>query len=84
MSVVGMPIVKAIYGTLAMFLILSLSEFVNLVILDLININFAVLSPLTKFLAGIPSLVIMCLLIITIRCFSKTKGISKPCNDELN
>ncbi|WP_341455812.1 hypothetical protein [Clostridium peptidivorans] len=75
MVIAGIPIIKAIYSVLLMFLILSLSEFLNMVILNLLNIdiNIEVVNPITKSMLGIPSLTIACLLIITIRYFIASK-----------
>jgi hypothetical protein len=75
MVITGIPIVKAIYGALLMFLILSLSEFLNLAILDLLNINTNIqfTNSIIKSVFGIPSLIIICLFIMTIRYFIKRK-----------
>lgn len=73
MSIIGIPIINAIYGTLLMVLILSLSEFLNMAILNLLNINIEVLNPIIKSVFGIPSLIITYLFIIIIRYFIKRR-----------
>lgn len=75
MAITGIPMVKSIYGVLLMFLIVSLSEFLNMVILNLLNINtnIEVINPVTKSILGVPSLVITYLFIIAIRYFVATK-----------
>lgn len=74
-AITGIPVVKSIYGVLLMFLIVSLSEFLNMVILNLLNINtnIEVINPITKSILGVPSLVITYLFIIVIRYFIATK-----------
>lgn len=71
MVMTGIPMIKSIYSVLLMFLIQSLSEFLNMVILSLLNIdpNIENINPITKSMLGIPSLTITCLVIIAIRYF---------------
>lgn len=73
MVIIGIPIIKSIYGTLLMFLILSLSESLNMVILNLLNINIGIefTNPVMKSVFGIPSLIITGLFIIIIHYFIK-------------
>lgn len=73
MVIINIPLIKAIYSTLSMFFILSLSEFFNMIGLSLLNINIEFVSPFIKCLFGIPSLIIMLLLIITISWLLKKK-----------
>ena len=75
MSITGMQIVKAIYSVFLMFLIISLSEFLNMIILKLLNINANIdaMNSITKSILGIPSLIITFLLIIIIRYFVANK-----------
>lgn len=72
MAIIGMPIVKSIYGTLLMFLILSLSEYLNMTILNLLNVNTNIefTNPVMKSVFGIPSLIITGLFIIVIQHFT--------------
>jgi len=74
-AISGIPTGKAIYGTLLMFLILSLSEFINVAILNLLNINInsEFTNPIIKSVLGIPSLIIMSLFVLTIRYYIKGK-----------
>lgn len=75
MVIIGIPIVKAIYGALLMFLILSLSEYLNMVMLNLLNVdtNIEFANPIIKSILGIPSLIISALFIIVIYYFIKRK-----------
>lgn len=75
----GIPIITSIYGTLLMFLLLSLSEFLNMVLLDLFKININSMAPIKKSLLGIPSLIILFLLILIMRYLlnkRRTKNVS--------
>ncbi|MEY8000427.1 hypothetical protein AB8U03_09515 [Clostridium sp. Mt-5] len=69
MVLIGIPIITSIYGTLFMLLILSLSEFLNMLILKLlaININLNSIAPIKKSLLGIPSLIIMLLILMIMK-----------------
>ncbi|WP_333859798.1 hypothetical protein [Clostridium sp.] len=66
MIIAGMPIVSSIYGTLVMFLSLSLSEFLNMLLLDFVGINSTITptDSIKKCILGIPSLVILFLIVI--------------------
>lgn len=71
--IIGIPIVKSIYGTLLMFLIFSVSEYLNMTMLSLLNVNINVdfTDPVIKSVFGIPSLIISSLFIIVIGYFIK-------------
>ncbi|MBI6874783.1 hypothetical protein I6U51_19110 [Clostridium aciditolerans] len=73
MVIIGIPIVKSIYGTLLMSLILSLSEYLNIAMLSLLNVNTNIgfTNPVIKSVFGIPSLIITGLFIIVIHYFIK-------------
>ncbi len=75
MIIIGIPIIKAMYSTLLMIFILSLSEFLNIIILSLLNIdtNFEFLQPVTKCVLEAPSLVITSIFIIIMHYLLKTK-----------
>jgi len=73
MIIIEIPVIKAIYCTLIVFFILSLSEFLNMMVLNLLKINIESLSPFIKCLSGGPSLIIMSLIIIIIRWLLKRK-----------
>lgn len=75
MVIIGIPIVKSIYGTLLMTLILSLSEYLNIAMLRLLNVNTNIgfINPVMKSVFGIPSLIITGLFIIIIHYFIKRK-----------
>lgn len=83
MVIIGIPIIKSIYGTLLMFLILSLSESLNMVILNLLSINVDIefTNPIIKSVFGIPSLIITGLFIIIIHYFIKRKEELKNVTD---
>ncbi|APM41315.1 hypothetical protein [Clostridium kluyveri] len=68
MVIAGIPIIASIYGTLIMSLMLSLSESVNMILLNLLNTTTTInsMNPIKKCILGIPSLVILFLIIITL------------------
>lgn len=74
-AIIGIPIINAICGGFLMTSILYLSEYLNIAILNLFNINISIefLNPIIKCIFGIPSLIITYLFIITIRYFMKVK-----------
>ncbi|NMM64451.1 hypothetical protein HBE96_17685 [Clostridium sp. P21] len=74
MIIVDIPLIKSIYSTLIMFFVLCLSEYLNLIILNLLNIdtNFQLLEPVKKCVLTLPSLIITSVFIIIIHhLFSK-------------
>lgn len=83
MVIIGLPIITSIYGTLFMYLILSLSEFLNIFILNLFNINTTIdiinFNPIKKCLLGIPSLIILFLVIIILRYILNKERKNKKC-----
>lgn len=76
MAIMEIPIIKAIYSTLLMFFTLSLSEFLNILMLNLLNVNINIefSNPYKKGLYILPSLVILLLFIIIMNCFWKRKS----------
>ena len=75
MVIIDMPLIKAIYSNLLITFIFSLGEFLNMMILSLMNIttNINSLSPLIKCLFGIPSLIFLSLFIIIMNYLVKMK-----------
>ncbi|AWI04567.1 hypothetical protein [Clostridium drakei] len=75
MVIISIPIMKAIYSTLLMIFILSLSEFLNILILNLLKIDTSLqlLGPVKKCVLEIPSLIITSVFIIIIHYLLKTK-----------
>lgn len=75
MAIIGIPIIKSIYSTLLVYLILSLCEFINIFILSLLNIdiNSEALNPFTKLLYEAPSLVFLLLFILSFNYMLKKK-----------
>ncbi|AKA69303.1 hypothetical protein [Clostridium scatologenes] len=75
MFIIGIPLIKSIYSTLLMFFILSLSEFLNMLILNLlkIDISLQLLQPVKKCVLEIPSLAIISIFIVIIHYLLKTK-----------
>lgn len=69
MVTAGISLITSIYGTLFMLLLLSISEFLNMLILKLfgINTNINSMEPIKKSLMGIPSLAILFLAVVIIR-----------------
>lgn len=84
MIIIGIPTIKAVCSTLIMFFILSLSEFINLLILNLlkIDISFKFLNPVMKCILCSPSL-IGTLAFIIIVYYLYNKEYSKRCNNNL-
>lgn len=81
MVAIGISVIVSIYATLLMFLLLSLSEFLNMLLLNLfgINININSMEPIKKSLLGIPSLIILFVLILIMRYLlnkRRTKNVS--------
>ncbi|PRR84312.1 hypothetical protein [Clostridium vincentii] len=73
MVIINIGIMRAIYSTLLITFLLALSEFLNMIVLNLLNINIESLSPFIKCLFGVPSLIMMSLFIIAINWFLKRK-----------
>ncbi|WPC43885.1 hypothetical protein [Clostridium sp. JS66] len=75
MFIIGIPLIKSVYSTLLMCFILSLSEFLNMLILNLLKINTTIqlLDPVKKCVLEIPSLAITSIFIIIIHYLLKTK-----------
>lgn len=75
MVIIGIHLIEAMYSVLLMFLMLSLSEFLNMIMLRLLNINTSnqILSPFMKCIYGLPSLIILSLFIIIINYLLKMK-----------
>lgn len=79
MVFVGIPIRKSIYGTLLMYLILSLCEVLDVALLSALNFNMNLqsASTLEKFILTIPSLVLFVIFIAIIYYILKFKEKSK-------
>lgn len=75
MAIIKIPILKSVYSTLLVYFLLSLSECLNMISLDLFNIdtNAEFIDPFIKCLYGIPSLIIFLLLIIIFKYLLKKK-----------
>lgn len=80
MFIQGIPLIASTYGTLSMFLILSFSEFLNILILSIFNIEInlvyvdSIMGSIRKCLLGIPSLIIMFLFITLIDYFKNRRN----------
>ncbi|NRT72440.1 hypothetical protein BJV40_002456 [Clostridium beijerinckii] len=75
MLFVDIPLILNIQSTFLIYLMLSLSEFVNMLILNKVQVNtdISILEPLIRCLYGIPSLIILILLIISIKFLLKKR-----------
>lgn len=75
MVVIGIPVIKSIYSTLLIYFLFALGEFLNIIILNLLNINTNIefLNPLIKCLLGTPSLIILLISIIIFNYLLKMK-----------
>lgn len=83
MVIEGMPIITSIYGTLFIYLILSSSEFLNMLILNQFNItiNINTINPVKKSLLGIPSLIILFLIVLILNYIITKRGKCKNASD---
>ena len=68
MIIIEIPVIKAVRNTLIMIFVLSLSEFINFFILNLlkINTNFEGINPIMKCILCSPSLIITLIFIVTV------------------
>ncbi|WP_236897403.1 hypothetical protein [Clostridium beijerinckii] len=75
MLFVDIPLILNIQSTFLIYLMLSLSEFVNMLLLNKaqVNTDISILEPLIRCLYGIPSLIILILLIISIKFLLKKR-----------
>lgn len=83
MVIIDIPIIKSIYSTLLMLFILTLGEFLNVGLLNLLNINTSIefINPLKKCLYWSPSLIFVLLFIIIVNYLLKAKkGIKNVSN----
>ena len=71
MTIAGVALIKSIYNTLLMYFLLSMSEFINILILNNFNINNDLNNPIKKLLLGAPSLFIMLIFLLIIKFISK-------------
>lgn len=76
MAIIEIPIVEAMSSTFLMLFILSLGEFLNTLLLNLLNINTSIIfiNPFIKCLYYSPSLIFMLLFVIRINYYFKVKG----------
>jgi len=68
----NIPVIKAISSTLILMILLSICEWLNIVILEnlfMINLQKAFSIPLQKNLCGIPSLILLALIIYVIQIY---------------
>ncbi len=77
MFIIDIPLIKNVIGTLLLYFILSLSETMNMLLLSGLNIDtdISVLQPITRFIYGIPSLIIFIISIITLKFVLKNKKV---------
>ena len=75
MVIIGTSLIKSIYSTLLIFFMLSLSEFLNTMILSSLNINtnINILDPFIKCAYSAPSLIFLSLFIIVMIKILKIK-----------
>ncbi|WP_017212407.1 hypothetical protein [Clostridium beijerinckii] len=77
MFIIDIPLIKNVIGTLLLYFMLSLSETMNMLLLSGLNIDtdISVLQPITRFIYGIPSLIIFIISIITLKFVLKNKKV---------
>lgn len=77
MIIIRIPVIPSIYGTLIMFLLLSLSEFLSILILNSFNIdtniNINDINPIKKCLLGVPSMIILFLIVLLLNYILKRR-----------
>lgn len=79
MVIIHIPLIKAVYNTLLITFLLSLSEFLNMIIVSLLDIN--ILNPVIKCIYFLPSLILLSLFVIIINYLLKMKeGIKNVSN----
>jgi hypothetical protein len=84
MRISGIEIVKDIYSTLLTFLLFTVSELLNVIILNFFNISTNInsenIDPIYKSIIGIPSLIFFSVFIMIIfRLRKKKEGIKSVC-----
>lgn len=87
MVITGVPVIKAIYGTLLTFFSLSVSEFLNLLLLTSLKIDasFGNMDPVKKCLLGYPSLIMLALsILIAYFLLKKREGKKNDVNRKLS
>lgn len=85
--IIGIPIVKGIYSTLVVTLLLSLSEIFNMLVLKVFNINSEKLfrNIIVKCILGFPSLIFFAVFILLIMLYLKRrKDISDVSNRKIS
>ena len=77
MFILDIPLIKNVIGTLLLYFMLSLSDTMNMLLLSGLNIDtdISVLQPITRFIYGIPSLIIFIISIITLKFVLKNKKV---------
>ncbi|OOM43693.1 hypothetical protein CLOSB_31220 [Clostridium beijerinckii] len=77
MFIIDIPLIKNVIGTFLLYFMLSLSETINMLLLSGLNIDtdISVLQPITRFIYGIPSLIIFIISIITLKFVLKNKKV---------
>lgn len=75
MLFIDIPLIVNVQSTFLIYFMLSLSEFVNMLILNKMQVNtdISILEPLIRCMYGIPSLIILILLIISIKFLLKKR-----------
>jgi hypothetical protein len=76
MTISGIPVIKSIYGVLSILFLLSICEYLSLLIFGFlgIEVNFIKDDPMLKSLLGIPSLIILSLFVFMIYYWNKREG----------
>lgn len=74
--IIGIPIIKGVYSTLIMTLLLSLSEILNMLFLKLFSIDSEKLfsNIIIKCILGLPSLIFLAIMIFGIMLYFKKRG----------
>jgi hypothetical protein len=72
--IISIPVKKAVYSTLLMTVLLALCEFLNMILLIIFKVDFqAVTSPAMKAIYGIPSLIILGVILFVVQTLIKKR-----------
>ena len=75
MVIIGVTLIKALYSTFLIYFMLTLSEFLNMIILELLNIDTSIegINPIIKVMYFSPSLIFLSVFITVINYVLKAK-----------
>ena len=77
MFIIDIPLIKNLLGTFLLYFMLSLSETMNMLLLNSLNVStdISVLQPIKRCIYGIPSLIIFIISVIVLKFILKNKKV---------